>query len=98
MRAAHDADGIVRTHPMKLRSHLLVLVLATILPFVGFAVWLVVESQGQTRAATEGGLLDTARALMVGVDREIDGSISALEILATSEPLATGDLKTFDRF
>ncbi|MBI3636076.1 MAG: response regulator [Candidatus Rokubacteria bacterium] len=82
---------------MKLRSHLLVLVLATIVPFAGFAVWLVVQSHSQTRAATERGLLETARALMVAVDRELDASTAALGALATSEHLATGDLKSFDR-
>ena len=82
---------------MKLRSHLLVLVLATTVPFAGFAVWLVMQSHGQTRAATERGLRETARALVVAIDREIAGSIAALQILATSEPLAADDLKSFDR-
>jgi hypothetical protein len=82
---------------MKLRSHLLVLVLVITVPFAGFAVWLVMQSHGQTRAATERGLRETARALVVAIDREIAGSIAALQILATSEPLAADDLKRFDR-
>jgi hypothetical protein len=45
--------------------------------------------------ATEKGLVETARALSIAVDREVSASVSVLEALATSPRLETGDLKSF---
>src|SRR2546425_12742222 len=53
--------------------------------------------RSQTRAATERGLLDTARAGAVAVDREHSGTIAALKGLATSEHLPSGNLTAFHR-
>jgi hypothetical protein len=62
---------------------------------VAFSALVLGWVQRQTREATERGLLDTARAISVAVDRELGGTIAALKLLATSEPLGSRDLKAF---
>jgi PAS domain S-box-containing protein len=82
---------------MKLRAHLGLLILGTLLPMVAFSAAMLVWMHRQTRAATERGLLDTARAVAVAVDREHSGTIAALKVLATSEHLRSGNLTAFHR-
>ena len=82
---------------MKLRAHLGLLILGTLLPMVAFSGAMLVWMHRQTRAATERGLLDTARAVAVAVDREHSGTIAALKVLATSEHLRSGHLTAFHR-
>src|SRR5688572_10853075 len=81
---------------MRLRSYLLLLILVAVLPMVGFAVMTVVSLFQQQRAATSLGLVHLARAISVGVDRELNGSIDTLQALAASEHLDAGDLARFD--
>src|SRR3989449_11687237 len=64
---------------------------------VAFSAAMLVWMHRQTRAATERGLLDTARAVAVAVDREHSGTIAALKVLATSEHLRSGNLTAFHR-
>src|SRR3989454_62660 len=82
---------------MKLRAHLGLLILGPLLPMVAFSGAMLVWMHRQTRAATERGLLDTARAVAVAVDREHSGTIAALKVLATSEHLRSGHLTAFHR-
>src|SRR2546428_183210 len=82
---------------MKLRAHWGLLILGTLLPMVAFSAAMLVWVHRQTRAATERGLLDTARAVSVAVDREHSGTIAALKVLATSEHLRSGNLTAFHR-
>ena len=82
---------------MRLRSYLLVLIGGILLPVLLFSAVMLVLFDRQTRAATEKGLVETARALSVAVDRELTASISVLRALATADSLASGDLKTFHR-
>ena len=81
---------------MRLRSYLLLLILVAVLPMVGFAVMTVVSLFQQQRAATSLGLVHLARAISVGVDRELNGSIDTLQALAASEHLDAGNLARFD--
>jgi PAS domain S-box-containing protein len=80
---------------MKLRSHLLLLVLGAILPVLVFSGLMVVLFARQERLAAERGLVDTARALAVAVDREIETSLFTLQALAASETLDGDDLPRF---
>ncbi len=82
---------------MKLRSHLSVLTLGTLLPMIVFSIAMLLWVQQSTRAATERGLLDTARALSVAVDHEVGADVAALSVLGTSEHLQSGDLQAFHR-
>ena len=80
---------------MQLRSHLIILVSAALLPVLIFAGVMLVQFSSQQRSAVEEGLVHTARALSLAVDREIEATIRVLQALATSEHLETGDLKQF---
>lgn len=80
---------------MKLRSHLIKLVTAAVVPLFIFAVVMVVLFGREQRRAVEEGLADTARALSLAIDRELLASIRTLEALATSEHLDSGELRKF---
>ena len=80
---------------MKLRTHLIILVVAALLPVLIFAGVMLVTFSAQQRSAVERGLVDTARALSLAVDRELAVSIRTLEQLATSEHLDSGELRKF---
>src|SRR6266545_4488129 len=83
---------------VRLRFHLGVLILGTLLPVLAFSAAMIALNHRQTREATEKGLLETARALSLAVDREVGTSISVLHALAASESLRAADLKGFDQF
>jgi hypothetical protein len=77
---------------MKLRSHLLVLVLATILPFVGFAVWLVPQQERQSLWLLLGGaaLSVVIAAVLAGLAaRRLTRAM--LSLVATTTRLRAGE-------
>src|SRR5919108_718018 len=61
-----------------LRRHLMMLVVAAIVPVLVFATIMVIVFGRGERASTERGLRDTTRALTLAVDREIETSMKAL--------------------
>jgi PAS domain S-box-containing protein len=80
---------------MKLRSHLIVLVLAAIVPLLVFAVVTMRQEIEEQRQILDRGMHDTARALTLAVDGEVKTSLAILETLASSPFLDSGDLKSF---
>jgi signal transduction histidine kinase len=80
---------------MRLRSHLIILVVAALVPVLIFAGVMIVAFGREQQRSVENGLLDTARALSLAVDRELLVWIGILETLASSEFLDSGDLKNF---
>src|SRR5262249_6199796 len=80
-----------------LRRHLLLLVVAGIVPVLVYATIMVVIFGRGERWSTERGLRGTTRALTLAVDREIETSIKALETLAASLHLDTDDYNMFER-
>jgi PAS domain S-box-containing protein len=81
---------------MKLRSHLVLLVLATVVPVVLFAATLVGYNARLQRESVERGMRDTARALALALDRDIHDIKTAIESLASSRHLdPPGDLRRF---
>ncbi len=80
---------------MRLRSHLIALVLAALVPVLGFAALVMRENARLQLAATERGMRDTASAVARTVDKELETAITALEALAQSEHLDTGSLAPF---
>jgi len=80
---------------MALRRYLIILAALTILPLVGFTTWIALEVHREDRARAERALTETARALSLAVERELTAMVSALESLATSTDLDTGNLKGF---
>jgi signal transduction histidine kinase/ActR/RegA family two-component response regulator len=80
---------------MKLRSHLVVLVMAVLVPMIVFAAIVVAMFGRQQRADVERGAVETARALINAVDESLNASVKVLESLATSQALQAGDLRAF---
>jgi signal transduction histidine kinase/ActR/RegA family two-component response regulator len=82
---------------MKLRSHLVALILVAVLPVVMFSTIVVAVLADRERGATDRGLRSTARALAAAVDHMIENSITTLLALAAAEELDSGDLAAFHR-
>jgi PAS domain S-box-containing protein len=82
---------------LKVRSYLVVLVLAALIPVVTFGAVAIVRLARLERAASEQAMREMARALALAVDRELAGTRSTLLFLATSPHLRSGDLVAFHR-
>jgi signal transduction histidine kinase len=82
-------------HRWHIQSLLELMVLGCVLPSLAMAVFFIVQFYQHQRADLKQGTIDTARALMQAVDRELTGAQSALSILATSPSLQTNDLAAF---
>src|SRR4051794_24368804 len=67
---------------MKLRSHLLILSLATLVPMAIFSVGGAFLLAERERQAFERGVIERVRALMTAVDADLRGTITTLEALA----------------
>jgi len=80
---------------MRIRTYLLVFAVAILLPMIAFAVVAVVAIDRQQRAAVERGGVETARALMSAIDRELGGSLATLHALAAARSLERDDLAAF---
>lgn len=61
------------------------------------SAFLFIISYQQQRAILERNTIATARALMQAIDAELFGAQSALQVLAASQRLASGDLASFSR-
>ena len=80
---------------MKIRSQLLLMAAAILIPVI-LAAGLGLETiREDGRRAALRGLSETARATALIVDREVQGSLSALKALGSSPNLETGNFKAF---
>jgi signal transduction histidine kinase/ActR/RegA family two-component response regulator/PAS domain-containing protein len=80
---------------MKLKWHLIALVLAALLPVLIFSGLMFRRQVDLQRDAVLRGMLDTARALSLAVDQEIGIMRATLETLANSSYLDARDFKSF---
>jgi PAS domain S-box-containing protein len=80
---------------VKVRTYLLIFALAILVPMLAFAAIAVVAFDRQQRALVERGGVETARALMNALDRELEGTITTLRALATARSLERDDLAMF---
>ena len=80
---------------MTLRSHLLVLIAATLMPMLAFAVVAAVLFVRYQSATFQRGATERTLALLTALDTELRGSVSTLEALATSATLDAGDVPGF---
>ena len=80
---------------MRLRSSLLMLTLATLLPVVVFVASLSAMLVARERATFRHGAEARALAMLSAVDNAIGGTITALQSLAILPSLDTADLKSF---
>src|SRR5512132_1920756 len=95
VEAVRGRTGGIFHRPLKLRSHLIVLVLAALLPVLIFTFEIFRQKARLQHEAVERGMRDTVRALSLAVDREIGTVRAILETLAESPYLDTGDLRSF---
>src|SRR3989338_10103196 len=84
-----------QTLNMKLRLHLIILVVAALLPVLIFAGVMIVLLGKEQEKAQNDNLIEVARALSLAIDRELLASIRTLEALATSQHLDSGELRKF---
>src|SRR6478672_4752967 len=80
---------------MRLRSSLILLVIATAVPLVALAVFLSALLVSHHNESLVGTVKDRNRAFMSAVDAELKGTIDKLHALAASRNLATGNLTGF---
>jgi PAS domain S-box-containing protein len=80
---------------MKLRSYLVLLVVAGVLPVVIFACVMTYVSYRQLRENLAHGMIERARAISAALDREFLVSIQSLKVLAASTRLDKGQLSEF---
>ena len=80
---------------MRLRSYLLILALAVLLPALVLAAALIAWNAGLNREVFARGLTDTAEALSLAVDREFAAIAQAAQALGTSPTLPARDLAGF---
>jgi signal transduction histidine kinase/CheY-like chemotaxis protein len=80
---------------LKLRSHLLILVLGAVLPVLAFSAVMAVMFWRQQRDAFEKRYLERVRAMSIALDRELQGHIRMLQVLSQSDYLAAGDMRGF---
>ena len=80
-----------------IRFWLTCLVIGCVLPATLGSVFLFTISYQQQRTLLERNTIATARALMQAIDAELFGAQSALQVLAASQRLASGDLASFAR-
>jgi PAS domain S-box-containing protein len=80
---------------MKLRSYLIRLVIAAVLPVVIFACVMIYLSYQQQRENIANGMIERARAISAALDREFLVSIQSLKILGASTHLDEGELAEF---
>jgi len=84
-------------HQRTIRFWLTCLVIGCVLPATLGSAFLFTISYQQQRAILEQNAVATAHALMQATDAELFGAQSALQVLAASQRLASGDLASFYR-
>ena len=80
---------------MKLRSHLLILSIATAAPIVALATVIAVVVVKQERDSVRDAAGERVVAVMSAIDAELRGSIATLRAMAASGHLESGNLKAF---
>jgi signal transduction histidine kinase/CheY-like chemotaxis protein len=80
---------------MKLRTHLFLLTVAAVVPVVLFSAALIVYHARLERSTVERGMRDTARALALALDGDIQDVKNGIEALALSRHLDSRDLRRF---
>jgi signal transduction histidine kinase/CheY-like chemotaxis protein len=84
-----------RSYP--LRTLLLWLVVALVVPTLALAALVVQRVTADARGTSERRLIEEARELIRAVDAELEASIRTLSVLADSSSLGAGDLDAFRR-
>src|SRR5262245_50737972 len=80
---------------MRLRSHLLLMTVATVTPVIVAAVIVVSLLVQRERATVENAAMDRVVAVMTAIDADLRGTMTTLLALAASSHLERGDLRAF---
>jgi two-component sensor histidine kinase len=80
---------------MSLRLRLAILVAGTSLPLIAFSAAIIYQHYAQDRREAFARVLQNTRAIQLVLDREMQGIVSGLTVLAGSDSLARGDLESF---
>jgi two-component sensor histidine kinase len=80
---------------LRLQSHLVLLVLAVLIPLVLFCAIMILLFASQERRTAERGMRETTRALALAVDNEVATMTAVLAVLSTSSTLGSNDLAGF---
>jgi signal transduction histidine kinase len=89
------AGTAARLHPI--RRHLALFAATLALPILVFVATLSTRFAGLERDRLVDEALDTARAVALGVDRDLNGMAATLNVLSLSPQLRVGDLAGFHR-
>ncbi len=84
----------MRKH-LRIRTYLLILVLVSAVPFIGFAAMLVTHTAMSQTQAFGRDVLAVARALSLAIDSRVSVYQATLEVLAHSRALAADDMPAF---
>jgi len=87
--------SLMRLRSLSLRGHLVALVLGALVPMLVLGGTLIGWLAEEQRESVERGLLESAKALTLAIDREIDANLAALQGLAAAETLGDGNLPAF---
>ena len=93
------SNGLLANHKPRrfsLRTQLVLLVLAVVLPLLVLAAVMFLRDLQFQRAALERGMKDTARALSLALDRDVGKLHAVLETLAAAPSLDSRDFKSFN--
>lgn len=93
-RTAHFFVGWL-SRPSSLNSYLVRLIIGAVAPLLIFSIVVMILFSLQEQANRRRSLEDTARALSLAVDQELESGITSLGALATAEPLDFGAIKLF---
>ncbi|MGB8015858.1 MAG: hypothetical protein WCF80_08225 [Pseudolabrys sp.] len=80
---------------LSLRLRLAILVAGTILPLIGFAAAIVYQHYRQDQRDAFARVLQNTRSIQLILDREMQGIVSGLTVLAGSDSLMRGDFGSF---
>jgi hypothetical protein len=80
---------------LSLRLRLAILVAGTILPLIGFAAAIVYQHYRQDQRDAFARVLQNTRSIQLVLDREMQGILSGLTVLAGSDSLSRGDFESF---
>jgi hypothetical protein len=80
---------------LSLRLRLAILVAGTILPLIGFAAAIVYQHYRQDQHDAFARVLQNTCSIQLVLDREMQGIVSGLTVLAGSDSLARGDFEGF---
>lgn len=95
-RAARDAAARAWNEPRPLRAQLVLLVLATAIPLIGFCLVLLLHQTSQERRQYDQQLTQTVSSIAADIDRQIQAMSVTLRTLGTSRFLVDGRYSEFE--